>query len=161
MTNRRAFLATLMVLPATAAAGLRKRPSLERQRFCFNCLRMTGPSKWLPQGAGIDGTHPPEHLCDDCVEAVAYCSSCGRLLANNEGTLRISSASEPIIYSAWPKLPVTGLDLRSYQYRLGMRPVARDLIVADCSKCTSFRELNDSYLRRVCYAFSIPPSQIL
>jgi hypothetical protein len=166
MTNRRGFITSLLALPAAATAGLRKRVPFERQRFCFNCQRMTGPSKWLPQGYHQAPWLYPVHLCDDCVKAITHCATCGKALNARTGALRISHASEPMAFNSWSGwygFDVVAPTTKQWMIFNGAtRPAPVDLIVADCTKCTSLREsTEDSYLRRVCYAFSAPPSQLL
>ena len=167
MTNRRGFLASLLALPTAAVAAARKRKSSQPQSIppteaafreaigesggwpyqCFNCWRLIiTSSKWA--AARADDMFCWEHilycnLCDSCIDAIQHCATCGRSLANNEGTPRVSPASEPIRFSAWPKLPWAARE--PHEPRCGIRPVHRDLIVADCPACASLRAAGRGY----------------
>jgi hypothetical protein len=113
MTNRRGFIASLLALPTAAVAAIKSKqkpaygqvrdPGNTSRHFhmarCFNCQRLAGPSKWLPNGVllapcppktspsyttgmlstGMDGagrTCYSVHLCDDCIEAITHCATC-------------------------------------------------------------------------------------
>jgi hypothetical protein len=92
------------------------------------------------------------HLCDDCIEAIQHCATCGVKLngfstENVEewgkvGGLRLSPASEPMASSAWPKMPLGVITWAGMLARpmYGTRPVTRDLIVADCPNCAIVRK---------------------
>jgi hypothetical protein len=142
MTNRRGFLASLLALPTAAVAAARKRKSSQPQSI-------PPTEAAFREAIGESGGWPYQlaayyHLqCDSCIDAIQHCATCGRPLANNEGTLRVSPASEPIRFSAWPKLPWAACEPQ--EPRCGIRPVHRDLIVADCPACASLRAAGRGY----------------
>ncbi len=118
---------------------------------CFNCERWTSQSRWLPEGILVVSgprDHSVARLCDACIEAIQHCATCGRPLGDFEGLLRLSPASEPLAHEAWPSVrhflqipadPYGTHGAVNVEYCYGVRPVNRDLIVADCQACARKR----------------------
>lgn len=115
-------------------------------------------------------------LCNACYEAITNCATCGRSLEANRGILWLSTAGEPMRLS---QAQMHGLAPHP--------PFGRDLIVADCPKCALLAgrisvnaarsqyglpplpdsivvvddPLTSGEIRNICYAFNVPPSQLL
>jgi hypothetical protein len=136
-------------------------------------------------GTNTNGGESVLRLCDSCAEAIQHCATCGRYLEDHRGELWLSARETAMHPMSWPEgmgglhfnVLIKGVDeiaayviyldpkdrRRSISYdpgafreEFGIRPVARDLIVADCPSCFQLRN-QDRIINEICTAFAVPP----